>query len=531
VLTTQPQHSGALHLKGLITYQIGQPSAGIELLQQARQMNPAEPYLHSNLGIMLSTQNRITETIACYQQALTLFPDDHLSHNNLGKELYLQHRLAEALTHFQQALRIQPRYPKAHSNLLMCLNYLPDDDPVKLFAAHRQFESTVEARNSLREVTPRNKFRTPTARLKIGYVSPDFKRHSVAYFIEAILTHHDRQQFEIFCYYNHSQFDEVTNRLQTYVDHFLPCESLSDEQLVAQIQQDQIDLLIDLAGHTAGNRLPVFIQQPAPVQITYLGYSGTTGLSTIDYRITDAYADPIGTAESVSSEQLIRMSMSYFCYSPEPTSPPVSAEPPALRHGYITFGSFNNYAKLSSPLIELWVQLLNALPTAHLLIKAKSLNDAGTRSLAKDRLINLGIPATRLTLIGHADTVTEHFHSYSQVDIALDSFPYNGATTTCETLWMGVPVVTLVGKTHVARMGLSILTTVGLPELIAHTPAEYLQISLQLANNWSRLQTWRQSLRAKMQQSPLMQGESFTRELESRYRDFISFPRASVGMP
>ncbi|OQW92626.1 MAG: hypothetical protein BWK79_14285 [Beggiatoa sp. IS2] len=302
-----------------------------------------------------------------------------------------------------------------------------------------------------------------------------------------MLAHHDSEQFEVFGYYNNTKEDLTTKRLQRSVTHWVKCADLSDEALADKIRQDGIDILVDLTGHNNKNRLLVFARKPAPVQVSYLGYSNTTGLTTIDYRLTDNWVEPSGVADEFSSEKLVRLSNSYFCYRPAEESPEVNPLP-ALKNGYITFGSFNNYGKLSPAILAIWAKVLQTVPNSKLLLKSKSLYDALTRQALRKYFTDLGIESGRLIVADYTLTTESHLRMYHQVDIGLDSYPYNGATTTCEALWMGVPVVTLAGEKHISRMGTSILSTVKLSELIAHTPAEYVDICTKLANDTSLLQ-------------------------------------------
>jgi predicted O-linked N-acetylglucosamine transferase (SPINDLY family) len=520
LLQIEPNHSGALHLLGLINCQTHHYEASIKLFRQAIAVNPSEPHIYSNLGIILSKLGKISEAMGCFQRALVIAPDDEISYNNLGMEFYHQGKIGEAIVQFQKALALQPNYAMAHSNLVMALHYTTDYDPATIFLEHQQFnEQQAKSFQSQTEVIPRPRNHR---RLKIGYLSPDFRKHSVAYFIEPILAHHDHQHFEIYCYFNNfTSPDAVTHRLQNYAEHWLNCFELSDDELAAKIRQDEIDILVDLMGHTNKNRILVLARKPAPVQVTYLGYSSTTGLTAIDYRLTDNYVDPEGLAEQFSSETLLRMPNSYFCYNgpgDDTYHAPISRLP-ALHQGYVTFGAFNNYAKLSPLILSLWAQILHKIPHSKLLVKARSLDDAATRQLLAERFAQLGISSERLILTGYALAMTDHLGMYSQVDLALDSFPYNGATTTCESLWMGVPVVTLVGETHVSRMGLSILSVLGLTALIAQTGEGYINIGVNLASDLSYLQTLRETMRARMQSSSLMAAASFTRRLEAIYRE------------
>jgi predicted O-linked N-acetylglucosamine transferase (SPINDLY family) len=472
--------------------------------------------VHNNLGGLLSIQNKFSEAIACYQQALTFAPNSAEIHNNLGIALKDKGLVEDAIAHYRRALEIKLS-TRIHSALLLTLQYSEDYDPVALFAEHQRFNKQ-HILPLTGAIKPYLTERNPWRQLKIGYLSQDFRRHSVVYFIEPLLAHHDHQQFEIFCYYNNTQNDAVTQRLQQYSDHWCNCVTLSDEALVGRICADQIDIMVDLMGHTS-NRMLVMAKKPAPVQVAYLGYSNTTGLSTIDYRITDGYAEPEGVADKFSSEVLVRMPDSYFCYRPADETYLAPVGPlPALQNGYLTFGSFNIHAKLSPTILSLWAQVLHALPHSKLFIKAISLNELATRQALEDYFAKLGVTAERLILTGYASSMKDHLNMYHQVDIALDSYPYNGATTTCETLWMGVPVVTLVGETPASRMGLSILATVGLTELIAQTKEEYVNICLKLAGERTYLQQLRAGMRYRLQSSPLMAASAFTRHLESVYR-------------
>ena len=359
--------------------------------------------------------------------------------------------------------------------------------------------------------------REAARRLKIGYVSPDFRGHSVAYFVEPLLKGHDRQAVEVFCYAEVTRPDTVTAHLQGLVDHWLVTVGLSDEELAERIRADGIDILVDLAGHTANNRLRVFARKPAPVQVTWLGYPNTTGLEAIDYRLVDAVTDPVGEADAWASETLVRLEGGFLCYgglkdAPEPTVPP------CLKTGTVTFGSFNNPAKVSAATFDAWATLLSRLPQARLLLKGKPFADAATRALFLARLGERGVAAERVELVAWLPGTAAHLALYHRVDIALDPFPYNGTTTTCEALWMGVPVVTLRGDRHAGRVGASLLSQIGLTDLIANSVEEYVEIALALARNPGRLDDLRRALRPRMAASPLCDGRAFARKMEAAFR-------------
>ena len=306
------------------------------------------------------------------------------------------------------------------------------------------------------------------------------KRHSVAYFLEPILAHHDRSRFEITAYSNTDIVDDVTARLRSYCDNWRDTVALSDAEAAAQIRADGIDVLIDLAGHTVSNRLLVLAHKPAPVQMTYLGYPGTTGMAAIDYRITDALADPVGVADAHYSEKLIRLSPPFVRYLP-PAEAPAVADPPMLRNGFVTFGSFNKAAKAGVETIALWAKVLAAAPTSRLIMKSLGLQSDGSRRRIFDGFAAHGIDPARIELIEAAQPLAEHLAMYGRIDVALDTFPYHGTTTTCEALWMGVPVVSLIGETHVCRVGLSLLSAVGRTEWCAASDIEFAEMATRLS--------------------------------------------------
>jgi predicted O-linked N-acetylglucosamine transferase (SPINDLY family) len=345
-------------------------------------------------------------------------------------------------------------------------------------------------------------------------MSGDLRQHSVAYFLEPVLAHHDRRAVEVHAYATGLTQDAVTDRLQGLVDHWTGCTGLSDDALAGRIRSDGIDILVDLSGHTGGNRLRVFARKPAPVQVTYLGYAATTGLSAMDYRLTTAVVDPPGQ-EAYHSEALYRLPRSLWCYRPSAEAPEVNRETPAARHGVITFGSMNNIAKVSPETVALWGEILRRLPGSRLVMT--SVPEGSVRATLTERFAAVGVEGPRLVL--HGKLPAERFWEVlGGIDIGLDPFPYNGTTTTCETLWMGVPVVTLEGSSAVARSGVALLSLAGLPELIARDEPGYVRIALDLARDLPRLSALRAGLRPRLAASPLRDEPGFTRELEEAYR-------------
>lgn len=357
-------------------------------------------------------------------------------------------------------------------------------------------------------------------RLKIGYVSSDFRTHSVSYFFEPLLQAHDKDVVEVYCYSGGQRPDATTVRLQALAHAWRDIGAMTDAQAAEQIYADGIDILVDLNGHTAQNRLRVFAHKPAPIQVTYLGYPDTTGLRTMDYRITDAWSDPPGD-EVYYTEKLIRLEGCFLCYRPPDDAPPV-ATLPALKQGFITFGSFNARAKINEEVITLWSRLLQDIPTSRLLIKNPSLTCSVTRDYLYEQFKTQGITRERVELRGLARSTQDHLATYADIDIALDTFPYNGTTTTCEAMWMGVPVVTLAGDAHIGRVGVSLLHTVGQEDLISRNQDEYLRLARSLAEDRTRLANLRGELRQRMAASPLCDAQAFARKVEASYRDIWS---------
>jgi protein O-GlcNAc transferase len=421
----------------------------------------------------------------------------------------------ESELNYRHAFQINPDFSAAHSSLLLGINYNSRYDIQTIFFEHLLFSEKFEKPLSS-TISSHTNDRSLARRLKIGYVSPDFRKHSVAYFIEPIIASHSRVHFEVFCYSNSLVIDEVTKRIQNYSDQWRSIVGMSDENVAKLIRDDKIDILIDLSGHTADNRMLLFARKPAPVQVSWIGYPATTGLSNMDYRIVDSYTDPPGITEQFYTEKLLRLPDSFLCYRPPDESPQI-VKLPVMVSGHVTFGSFNKYAKVSPVLLDLWIKILKMIPRSHLLLKAKSLGDTAVKKNFVARFTKEGIDRKRIELLALTSSLREHLNLYNRVDIGLDTFPYNGTTTTCEALWMGVPVITLAGKTYASRVGSSLLANVGLINLIAKTPDEYIEIAIQLAMDTKRLQLLRESLRTVMIQSPLTDAKRFTAYLEKIY--------------
>jgi len=485
----------------------------LEAFQRALALDPAATTWHA-LGRLFMGCGRTSEACDCFRTACALDPNFHDAAQNLAGALWESGDAAAAETHFRTLLARAPHLAGAHSNLLLVLHYLPDITPAQLLAEHRAWATQHTAAIAPRQLHSNR--RDPERVLRIGYVSPDFREHSVAFFIAPILATHDATHFQTFCYAHVAAPDAMTHRLRQHAHCWHNIVDWSDDTVAARIVEDEIDILVDLTGHTAWHRLRVFARKPAPIQVTYLGYFDTTGVPTIDYRITDRWSDP-ADYDQWYTERLVRLPSGFSCYEPPPTAPAV-ALPPALARGSITFGSFNQLAKVTPSVIALWAELLQRVPRSRLFMKSKSLSDEGTKARVRELFAAQDIGKDRLLFGQPLRDVREHLSVYSEVDIALDPFPMNGATTTCETLWMGVPVITLAGQTHAGRVGASILTRVGLPECVATTPQEYLAVAQQLAADIPRLANTRKNLREQMAQSAVCNAAQCTHELEAAYR-------------
>jgi len=486
-----------------------------ECYRQAIHLKPDCAEIHGNLGTILRDQGRLGEAIECYQKALYLTPNYPEGHNNLGGIFRDQGKIDKAIEFFHKELQLKPNLSFVHSNLLLTLHYNDTIDPIQLFSHHQQWaeqQATPVSKKTQSHINDKS----PNRRLRIGYFSPDFRMHSVAYFIEPILSSHNPDTFEIICYSNVISPDLVTHRLKGLTSRWRNIVGMSDERVADLIRNDQADILVDLAGHTSQNRMLLFAKKPAPVQVTYLGYPDTTGLPTMDYRITDNLADPAGQTDHLHTEELTRLPKSFLCYKPPEEAPEVSNSP-ALNTGYVTFGSFNDRAKITPETVKIWSAILKSVANSRLILKSKALNDKATRHMLLGMLYQNGVTPDRIELVGYLP-FEQHLRLYNRIDIGLDTFPYNGTTTTCEAMWMGVPVITLAGKSHASRVGVSLLSNVGLSELIAKSTENYIKKAVGLANNLGRLQDLRVNLRPLMARSPLMDATGFTRSLEAAYR-------------
>jgi protein O-GlcNAc transferase len=483
-------------------------------LRQAIAAKPGYAEAHMNLANLLKEQGKLGDAESHARRAIALAPGLAMAHRNLAAILQDQGLVDGAIKSFEAASKLAPNWPDPHSGLLFCLNYDAKRTAEAIAAEHLR-------RGKLWTGTPRapDNFAghdcAPGRRLRIGYVSGDFHRHPVGIFMSRILESHDPAQVETFAYSNRAGADAVTEQLQAATNHWRAIRNLSDDEVEAKIRSDGIDILVDLSGHVAANRLNLIGRRVAPVQVSYLGYVSTTGLAAMDYVLTDAVTAPAGS-ESLFSEAVVRLPHGKYCYAP-PAYAPTPDVAPSSRTGFCTFGSFNHVLKLGPDVIALWSMVLKAVPESRLVLKWPALTEPNVR----DRFIGAfeahGIDSGRITFRGlssHEATLRE----YGDIDIALDPFPHCGGLTTCEALWMGVPVVTLPRDTPVSRQSVSLLSVMDMPDLVANSQAEYIAIASALAADASRLAMLRGSLRLAMAASPLCDQQVFTGHLEAAFR-------------
>lgn len=545
-LQQDPSDRDALYFSSRLCAQLQRFERQLEILRQATLLHPGEAVFWFDLGQLLYELRRFESALQAYQRCLQILPECRLASNNTAVILGQLSRNLQALEILDRLLHGQPDDPMAlvnqadaycrigqadraiaamrsalqhwpqrfdiRSSLLFEMNYSSACRSDQLVAAHIEFGercATPHCTPALEQAGAR--------RLRIGYVSGDFYEHVVMRFIEPLLEQHDRTSFDIFCYRTYNYSDQTSQRLFGYQCSWRDCEALADQQICELIRADRIDILVDLSGHSLRNRLPVFARQPCAIQMSYLGYPNTTGLTEIKYRLTDQWADPLDAGDHPQYEQLLRLPRSYFCYRPEAGAPAVGALP-AESAGVVTFGCFNNFSKLSDDFVTVAAEVLAAVPGSRLYIKAAPLSETKFADAVRTRFAALGVSSDRLQLVGWLATNHAHLESYQQIDIALDSFPYNGATTTCEALYMGVPVVTLRGDRHAGRMGCSLLNAVGLSELIAADRHEFVRICKNLAADLGRLGALRNNLRARVEASALMDEPGFVAAVEQVFR-------------
>jgi predicted O-linked N-acetylglucosamine transferase (SPINDLY family) len=510
-LLSRPDSAEAHNKLGNVLRELGQFEEAEASLERALRLDPDHVRAHYNLGILLQKQGRLESALARYRQALRLEPDNAQFNLKVADIFKSQGRLDEALDAFRSALKLNPRDSHVHSALVFTLHLHPRYD------AHAIYEECLRWNRQHAEplkgsIKPHANHPDPERRLRVGYVSPDFREHSCTSFTVPLLANHDHRSCEIFCYADVEHPDAFTERVRGYADVWRDTRGWSDQLVADTIREDQIDILVDLAMHTANNRLPALARKPAPVQVAWLAYPGTTGLSTIDYRLTDQYFDPPGLFDDCYSEESIRLPDTFWCYEPL-ADQPVNALP-ARANGFITFGCLNSFPKVNDGCLELWARVLQRVPRARLLLLAPR---DPARERVRAKLKEEGIPPERVEFAARLPR-TEYFGLYHQIDLAFDPLPCNGGTTTLDALWMGVPTLTLLGQTVAGRAGWSLLCNLGLKELAADTAEQFVALAAGLAGDLPRLQELRANLRQRMQQSPLMDGKRFAQHMEQAYR-------------
>ena len=495
--------------------ELGQSTEALGSYQRALQLRPEFAEAHLGLGCIFQKQGQFTETVRCCRRAIQAKPDYAEAHNNLGVAWRDQGRIDEALACFDNAMTIDPAHASAHSNRLFTLQYRSGVSLRELADAHDQYQRRHAA--PLQSVwRAHDNPRDPQRRLRVGFLSPDLHSHPVGYFLIRVLEYLDRGSCETVGYSDRQTGDDLTARLRATVAIWRDLAGLSDQRLAEQIRADRIDILFDLAGHTAHNRLLVFARKPAPVQITWIGYEGTTGLAAMDYLLADRHVVPTG-AEPFYRERVLRLPDGYLCYDPPAVAPPVGPLPAAER-GYVTFGSFNNLTKITPEVVAVWAEILRGASRSRLVLKYKGLSDVAVRGRYFDLFAHCGVGQERLDLLPWT-SFSENLAAYQGVDIGLDPFPFSGGATTCEALWMGVPVITLPGETFASRHCTSHLASVGLTETIAESREQYVRLALDLSQDLPRLAAMRCRLREQMAASLLCDGKRFAANLMNLLRD------------
>lgn len=522
-----PQSATAVGAYGTHLARLGQTAEALVLLKQAALLDAGNPLLHYNLGKALAGSGAAAQAVAAYRQACRLDPAFVWAFINLGNALADLGLHDEAAKAYRQALDLDPSHAGGWNNYLLSSQYAEGATAANLFALCQNFEKHVGA--SLRKyIKPHNNRRDPERPLRIGYVSPDLMRHPVGFFMSGVFSHHDKDAFRISAYSLSDKEDDLTQRLKESVHHWVAAKRLDDKALAQRIRSDGIDILIDLAGHTADNRLTLFAQKPAPVQVTWCGYVGSTGLRAMDAIIADRFHIP-PQEEAFYTERVVRLADSWLCYAP-PESAPLPTTPPSLSKGHVTFGCFNNPAKISQGAIRLWQRILEGVPGSRLALRAAYFTSDERIGIYRQRFQEAGADTARIDFLPSVPQA-ELLAAYGDIDIALDPFPYSGGVTTLEALWMGVPVITKTGASFPGRHSTSFLTSAGLSELVASDEEDYAQMALALAKDMGRLSELRAGLRGRLLASPLLDHQGFAKNLEALlrglWRDWCAGPNSS----
>jgi predicted O-linked N-acetylglucosamine transferase (SPINDLY family) len=546
VLGADPNYPDALHFLGVLAHQMGKNEIALELIRRAVAQNPNQPGYYNNLGYVLTAMGRFKDAIAALKMKVLLQPDAADGHNNLGIafcrdgdadaaiaefklalglkpdyfEVYNnlgnackdQGSLDEAIEAYRAGSRLNPNDLVVHDNLIYAMHFHAGSQATEIDKEHRRW-NRLHAAPLASSIQRHDNDRDPDRILRIGYVGADFREHCQSLFLLPLMANHDRTNFKIHVYSNVTNPDPIMELFKTYCDGWRNIVGIPDEQAARMIREDRIDILIDLTLHMAENRLLIFARKPAPVQASWLGYPSATGLQTMDYRISDPHLDPGGADESGAPERVIRLADTFWCYRPMSDEPGINALP-ALSRERVTFACLNNFCKVNDGVLELWAKVMSAVRESRLML----LGNAGSyRDRTIATLERLGVEGSRIEFAAKRPR-GEYLKLYHQVDLALDTFPYNGHTTSLDAFWMGVPVISLVGKTPVARGGLCLARNLRMDELAVDSPDDFVQVARKLAGDLPKLAEMRSGLRAKMQQSALMDGPRFARSMESVFR-------------
>jgi predicted O-linked N-acetylglucosamine transferase (SPINDLY family) len=508
----QPQNASAHELLGELTAEISGFERAEPHFRKALELEPQMAIAWSNLGLsLLEKTGHIAEGMECLDKALQL--DPFLVAASSARALGLQrlYKAEESLDLHNSILWMEPQNARVLSARNMLLNYLPRQDRQSVFEAHKEFGSLFEKDEFQVFFNPQE----PDKKLRVGFISPDLRQHSVAFFLHPLLQNLDPSRVQILLYHCHHDEDATSATLRKLASKWTNLNGVEDDAAAALIEKDAPDILIDLAGHSAMNRLPLLSRGLAPLQVTYLGYPNTTGVPAITHRLIDEITDPSGDADSFATEKLIRFSPCAWTYE-APTEAPMPAMPDASAP--ITFGSFNNFLKVTDDTLAVWAKILARVPGSLLFIKSVYLDDPEVRKNVFERLATAGIAEDRVEISGFFASTQDHLSAYNRVDVALDTFPYNGTTTTCEALWMGVPVVSLIGDRHAARVGLSLLTAVGHPEWAAEDEEHYIEKAVALAQDRALRSQLRESLRGEVAASILCDHQGQAARFETALR-------------
>ena len=540
-IAARPDYADAYSNLGTALKERGKTQEAIAAYQKAIALKPDSPEAYNNLGNALHSLGQARDAVTAYQRSIDLRPDTADSYQNMAAALLELNEFDQAMAASETAIGINPNLAAAHNslanalksvgrldesieesrraasltresyaqaNLMLAITFHPDYTPKQIYEEHARWNDEFA-----KPLAPSNlKFPNDPAsdrRIRVGYVGSHFRDHCQSFFTVPLLSHHDHTRFKIFCYADVARPDAITNRVRSYSDGWRDIAGLTDELIADAVKKDAIDILVDLSLHLEGGHLLAFARKPAPVQVTWLGYPGTTGLTAVDYRLSDPLLDP-GFDDQFYSERTIRLPVSFWCFDPLTAEPAVN-ELPAVRNGYITFGCLNNLTKVTDRTLAIWAKVLRATPGSRLRLLAQ---EGSARKRPTNLLAAHGVSADRVEFVGRMPR-QRYLQEYHQIDICLDPFPCPGHTTSMDSLWMGVPVVNLPGTTAVSRGGASILTQVGLPELVAGDEDHYVRIASELANDFGRLGDLRRTLRTRMESSSLMDAGRFTKDFEA----------------